>query len=101
MNGAGMTDRLEAGQIVVRAEGSMASEMNGDKVMFNSRTGKYYNLGSVGGKIWDLIAEPIDIADIVGALTAQYEIEREACRREVDAFLRQLYRESLIEVSPS
>ncbi|MBB6671458.1 lasso peptide biosynthesis PqqD family chaperone [Cohnella nanjingensis] len=89
---------MEAGRIVVRAEGNMVSDMNGEKVMFSTRTGKYYNLGSVGGRIWDLIAAPVVIGQVVDALAAEYEVDREDCEWEVGAFLRQMYRESLIEV---
>ncbi|MFC3801476.1 lasso peptide biosynthesis PqqD family chaperone [Cohnella sp. GCM10012308] len=98
---AGLKDTHDTEQIVVRAEGNMASDMNGEKVMFSTRTGKYYNLGAVGGRIWDLIEEPIDIGRLIDTLAAEYEVERATCEREAFAFLRQMYRESLIEVRSS
>ncbi|MEK0316238.1 lasso peptide biosynthesis PqqD family chaperone [Cohnella sp. 56] len=93
-----MKEMQDADQLVVRSEGNMVSDMNGERVMFNAGTGKYYNLGRIGGRIWDLIASPVGIHRLVDELTAEYEIEREVCEREVGVFLRQLYRESLIEV---
>ncbi|CAI6087137.1 lasso peptide biosynthesis PqqD family chaperone [Cohnella sp. JJ-181] len=101
MMNASFTDHADTEQIVVRAAGNMVSDMNGEKVMFSTQSGKYYNLGRIGGRIWELIAEPVGIGQVVDALAAEYEVERATCEREVGAFLRHMYRESLIEVRPS
>lgn len=99
--GIHLTDKQDAEQIVVRSEGNMVSDMNGEKVMFSTRSGKYYNLGSVGGRIWELIEAPVGIGSVVETLAKEYEVDFASCEREVGAFLRQLYRESLIEVRSS
>lgn len=88
-------------QTVVQTEGNIVSDMNGEKVMFSTRTGKYYNLGSVGGRIWELIAAPVGIDRLVDELTAEFEVERGECARKVGEFLRSLHAEALIEVRPS
>jgi len=96
-----MTDMRYAGQTIVQAEGNIVSDMNGEKVMFSLHTGKYYNLGRVGGRIWELIAAPIPVSRLVDELTKEYEVERPVCERQVSEFLQSLQREALIEVRPS
>ncbi|MFC5703843.1 lasso peptide biosynthesis PqqD family chaperone [Cohnella faecalis] len=88
-------------QTVVQAEGSIVSDMNGEMIMFSTRTGKYYNLGSVGGRIWELIAAPVAVGRLVDELTAEFEVERGECARQVGEFLRCMHLESLIEVRSS
>lgn len=85
--------------VVVQKPGAIVSDMDGEKVMLSVENGKYYNLGRQGGRIWELIASPIAISDLVSALTEEYEIDRETCERDVLKFLASLHREKMIEVT--
>jgi hypothetical protein len=85
-------------QMVVQAEGNIVSNMGREKVMMSVHNGKYYNLGEVGGRIWELIASPIVVTQLVDSLTLEYDIERTACERQVTSFLQHLYKEQLIQV---
>ena len=86
-----------AQQKVVQSENGIVGDMNGEKVMLGLHTGKYYNLGKVGGRIWELLSEPIAVSRLIDELVQEYEIDRPACEREVAEFLQQLHREALIE----
>ena len=85
--------------VVVQKPGAIVSDMDGEKVMLSVENGKYYNLGRQGGRIWELIASPVVIRDLVSALMEEYEIDRETCERDVLKFLAALRREKMIEVS--
>jgi hypothetical protein len=84
-------------QIVVQAEGNIVSDMGSEKVMMSVSSGKYYNLGEVGGRIWEHMASPITVRQLVDLLTAEYDIERTACEGQIAAFLDNLYKEQLIQ----
>lgn len=90
---------ITANELVVQSDGYLVSEMNGEKVMLSIENGKYYNLGQNGGRVWELIASPVSIPDIVKQLVTEYEIEPGACEKEVCHFLQQLAAEGLIQVS--
>ncbi|MFT8929662.1 MAG: lasso peptide biosynthesis PqqD family chaperone [Sporolactobacillus sp.] len=85
-----LTDTVERNQAIV------ASDMDGEKVMLNLSTSKYYNLGSVGGAIWEQLSTPTSVATLVTKLTAIYSVDRETCSRDIVRFLRELCREQLI-----
>lgn len=93
-----MTNLELADQTVVQSEGSIVSDMNGEKVMLSVQTGKYYNLGRTGGRIWELIASPVAVSRLVDELASEYEVERSLCERQVVAFLQSLRKEALIDV---
>ncbi|NRD76973.1 lasso peptide biosynthesis PqqD family chaperone [Bacillus sp. BRMEA1] len=80
----------------VRNEGNILSDMDGEKVMLSIQNGKYYNLGTLGGEIWDLIGEPISIQEIVATLQLMYDVDPAQCEEHVSLFLRQLVDEGLI-----
>lgn len=81
---------------VVQSPGNIVSNMDGEKVMFSVEKGKYYNLGVIGGEIWDLVGEGLSVTQLVDRLMEQYEIARETCERHVQFFLNELLEEGLI-----
>ncbi|TLS49394.1 lasso peptide biosynthesis PqqD family chaperone [Paenibacillus antri] len=86
---------------VVQGKDHIVSDMDGEKVMLSIRNGKYYNLGEIGGDIWDLIAAPSRVEAVVDALIGRYDVERDRCEDHVLAFLARLADEKLIEVERS
>lgn len=89
---------LQPDHIVARAGNQIASDMGEEKVMLSVTNGKYYNLGSIGGVVWDLLKEPSPIHRIVDALAQEYEVDRGICEDQLLAFLTQLAEEGLIQV---
>jgi hypothetical protein len=85
--------------IVMQSPGYIASDMDGEKVMLCVGKGKYYNLGAVGGDIWDQLSEGTAVYQLVDHLMGQYEIERETCEQHVQAFLEELLQEGLILIT--
>ncbi|PZD97717.1 lasso peptide biosynthesis PqqD family chaperone [Paenibacillus sambharensis] len=86
---------------IIQAQGGLVTDMDGEKVMMSITNGKYYSLGEVGSRIWELAASPVSMEDIVSALLQEYEVDPAACRTEVAMFLEQLRREGLIHVAPA
>ena len=77
--------------------GNIESNMGGDKVMMNINNGKYYNLGSIGGRIWELVKNPITVQQVVSELIAEYDVGQVECEQQVLSFLDHLYDEGLID----
>ncbi|MDQ0170846.1 lasso peptide biosynthesis PqqD family chaperone [Paenibacillus tundrae] len=94
-----MTQPIQEQDRFVQKEGHLVSDMGGEKVMMSIQSGRYYNLGSTGGHIWELIAEERTLAELVDALASEYEIDPEICRAQVVQFLEHLTREGLINVT--
>lgn len=91
-------DTITVHDLVVQSQGFLVSDMNGEKIMLSIENGKYYNLGELGGRVWELIASPISVPDMVQQLITEYEIERGACEQQVRAFLQKLAAEGLIQI---
>ena len=82
--------------ILSRREGLMTADMNGSAVMMDIMTGKYYNLGEVGGRIWELLEEPLTLAALVEKLTDEYDVSAEQCRTDILPFLDTLLERGLL-----
>ncbi|PYZ94646.1 PqqD family protein [Salipaludibacillus keqinensis] len=86
---------------ISQKEGNIVSDMDGEKVMLSVNNGKYYNLGVMGGEIWDMLHQPISIELIVEELLNRYDVDYEQCKHQVLTFLDKLRDESLIEITPN
>ncbi|MHA6485254.1 PqqD family peptide modification chaperone [Paenibacillus sp. strain BS8-2] len=59
--------------------------------------GRLYRFNETGGRIWELLREPLTAAEVVNALLIEYDIDRITCESEVFGFLAKLSKERLIQ----
>jgi hypothetical protein len=83
---------------IVQKPGSIVSDMDGEKVMLNIDNGNYYNLGEMGGVIWEMIKEPISVDELINDLLLEYDIDKMDCENQVILFINKLNSEDLISV---
>ena len=74
----------------------MTADMNGSAVMMDIMTGKYYNLGEIGGRIWALLEEPMTLTALIKKLTDEYDVSAERCRADMLPFLEKLLERGLL-----
>ncbi|MDQ0194100.1 lasso peptide biosynthesis PqqD family chaperone [Paenibacillus wynnii] len=87
---------LSVNDVLVQCEGNIVSDMDGEKVMLSIEKGKYYNLGEVGGAIWETLSTPLSVKDIIYKIQTAYEVEADICEQDVIPFLQHLIEEELI-----
>lgn len=98
------SQHISKGQVVSQVGGNVVSDMGGEKVMLSIHNGKYYNLGEIGGDIWEHIQEPITVQNLIASLTDRYDVADAICEEQVLSFLSHLIEEGLVQVkteSPS
>jgi hypothetical protein len=87
--------------MMVRREGDWLSATVGDElVMMSPERGDYLGLTAVGRRIWELIEEPRDLAEICAQLESEFDVAPETCRAEVETFLAELAAQGAIVVDP-
>lgn len=84
--------------IIVSAPNQIACDLDDEKVILNLDSGVYFGLDAIGAHIWHLIQEPKSVAEIQNLLLAEYDVNRETCRRDLLALLRDMAAQKLIEV---
>jgi len=83
---------------VVARQDQVSSDLAGETVILDLKSGVYYGLNQVGASIWNLIQEPKTVNEVRDVLLAKYKVEPEQCDRDLLALLEQLEAEGLIEV---
>ncbi|KPV39326.1 lasso peptide biosynthesis PqqD family chaperone [Alicyclobacillus ferrooxydans] len=93
-----LVNSLPLNSKVAQKPGNIVTDMDGDKVMLSIEQGKYYNLGSIGGEIWDSMKEPVQIDAIITHLLNEYEVEVSVCKEHVLTFISNLLKEELVVI---
>lgn len=85
--------------VVARNEEKFLSSDLGDElVMMDLENGNYIGLNEVGSDIWQLLETPIKIADVVGKLVEDYDVEKEECEQDVLMYLNEMLKRGLVDV---
>ena len=75
-----------------------ANEIDGEAVMMNIQTGKYYGLDEIGSRIWELMEQKIQVKAIIEQLQKEYDVSEQQCKSDVLNLLNELKTNQLIEV---
>jgi Coenzyme PQQ synthesis protein D (PqqD) len=70
--------------------------IDGETIIIDFDNGAYFSADGVGAVIWEQIGQSASVNDIVHTLTQRYTGEHSEIKTEVERFLSELQRESLI-----
>ncbi len=76
----------------------VAADMDGETVMISIENGKYYAIDTIGSRIWELLAFPRSMVEVVRILREEYDVEYGQCQADVLEFLNYLRQEGLINL---
>ena len=80
----------------LRVGNVVEANIDDEKVMMCVETGNYFGLNAVAARVWDHLAEPISMSDLIGLLTQEFDVDAQECRRTVEPFIEQLIESKLI-----
>jgi len=89
---------LTLNSIIQRDSEVICSEADQDLIMVSIASGCYYGLSDVAREIWDTIEHPKRVSDLVGGLTASYDVNPSLCEEQTLSFLEALLEEGLLQV---
>lgn len=81
--------------VVSRGAEHVEAQMAGQTVMMSIPRGKYFAVEGTGQRIWELMAEPVTVGEIVDRLVEEYDVDRDRCAGEVINFLGELLQNGL------
>ncbi|MGE0489562.1 MAG: PqqD family protein [Vulcanimicrobiota bacterium] len=85
--------------ILVRHRHVVSTELpDGEAALMDMQSGTYFHLNSVASRLWQLIAEPISLAQVLTALEDEFEVEADRCHDEVVSLVTQWLERGLSQV---
>jgi hypothetical protein len=61
----------------------------------------YYGLTGAGARIWELVQTPRTIDEILTAITAEFDVDRQRAAADLDALLADLQARGLVAITLS
>ncbi|MBD2663430.1 hypothetical protein B6N60_03316 [Richelia sinica FACHB-800] len=98
MNSKKLESQILDSSVLVAVSEQVSSDIGGEVVILNLKSGVYHGLNEVGARIWSLIQEAKTVQEVKATLLQEYAVEQEQCDREVQELLQQLQAAELIEV---
>lgn len=86
--------------LIARREGWVAARVGENLIMMHAESTFYLNLTGSGPRIWELLEAPRSVSELCEILSLEFEIDTDAVRPEVLAFLNQLFIRKAISVHP-
>lgn len=74
----------------------LAAEVDGEIVLMSLARGNYYGLAGTARAIWDLLESPRQFNEICKLLAKKYASPEIIIAADVERFLMEMYRESVI-----
>jgi hypothetical protein len=93
-------NRACLGRSVVRPRAEVqGTNLEGETVLLDLRTGHYYTLNRLGSAIWELCERVNSVEDMHLALCARFDVTPERALDDLVMMLNQLCQEDLIQVT--
>lgn len=81
---------------LMRTTDVLASDVDGELVMMDVKSGSYFNLDRVGTDIWNRLEAPLSLGELCAALEQSYEAETETIARDTRAFVETMLENGLL-----
>lgn len=85
----------------INAPSVVAEIIDGEAVIMDLRSGRYFSAQDVGSRLWEWIEQGRSRAEMLRLLSAEYDAEPTALASGVDAFIGELVRHELVMESPA
>lgn len=81
-----------------RKQDLIASEAGDVTYVLDMETGHCFSFAGTSARIWALMEDEGSLNGLVSALTAEYEVDPDTCRDDVQTFLASLQADQLVKV---
>lgn len=81
---------------LMRTTDVLASDVDGELVMMDVKSGSYFNLDRIGTDIWNRLEAPLSLGELCAALEQSYEAEAGTIARDTRAFVETMLENGLL-----
>lgn len=93
-----MNSALTLDSRIRQSDDIVASDIDNEKVMMSIEQGAYFGLDPIGSRIWELLEQPLTVAELIEQLLQRYDVDRETCIADLMPHLVELQENGLLQV---
>jgi hypothetical protein len=84
--------------ILVRDSEPVPATVDETVVVLSVRAGSYFDFNRVGSDIWNMLAEPRSVRQVLDRLALTYDVDTDTMTAQVTAFLQKLVDRRLVQI---
>jgi hypothetical protein len=88
----------ESKQIVRVSPSTLFREVQGEAVLLQLDRGEYFGLDEVATRIWQLVVEKGDLAEVEAAMLQEFEVDRAVLSADLTRVVGELIAKGLLEI---
>lgn len=73
--------------------------MDGEFVTMSVERGEYFGIGGVGARAWELLEQPLTVAQLCAQLTQEFEVDTATCEADLLGFAQEMFELGLIKLA--
>lgn len=89
-------EQVSESSVIVKVADQLSCEVGEDTAILNFGNNTYFGLNAVGSVIWNMLAEPMSVAEIRDALVEEFDVDRQECLRDVISLVSDLLDHQLV-----
>ncbi len=89
---------MESVKTIVRSSQASWQQVEENVIVVTSQTRKMHILQGVGGRIWELLENPIKQDDLVESIQSEYDVPSWQAQEDVERFLNELSEKAMVEI---
>jgi hypothetical protein len=90
--------RVTSESILVQDNEPAGANLEGGHVLLSVRAGAYFSLNPMASEIWQMLAEPCPVGEIIASLSDSCDVDAQTIVRDVTPFLQTLVNHRLVRV---
>ena len=91
-----MTESLPDDLRLQASSNQVSSDLGGEVVILDLAGSKYFGLDGVGARVWELLQGGATVSELNEAVLAEYDVDPETCRRDIEALVGGLEAKGLV-----
>lgn len=96
-----MSAEITGKTVIARNPSILFNDFDDGLMMMDIDSGNYFDIDSVGGRIWALLESPGTLDGICDSLVAEYDVVPDVCRSETVGFIEELAAKGLVTLQPA
>jgi hypothetical protein len=88
---------IERSAVLRRTDDHVSAPLEECLVMMDIDAGTYYLLDDIASFVWNRLATPTPVGDLVAELCSRYDVTASRCEADVLPFLTQLHEKGLVQ----
>lgn len=94
-----MTETIDPQVVLSRNPSILFNDFDDGIMMMNIDSGHYFDLDSIGARIWSLLEQPTSLETVCATLAEEYEVDEATCQAQTGEFLGDLVAKGLIRAA--